>query len=218
MKKWLIILLIIIFIFLTIIGIFHRSIIEYVWESKVNYDRYQEDKALDKWQEKNNIQNPSEDEKLLQMCELTLYPQDCNEQPEWRENCLACEAAGLKRTASKNDTSIKTGRLASTEEEKTRAPLIKNLGINFANYNPETKKAGDFLFTLSLPKGKILGEFGEKVTDGSGNIKALPHYTYYLPKNTPVISVSDGEVIAVWYQEQTKDYEIHVKPVYDSYW
>lgn len=118
----------------------------------------------------------------------------------------------------KEDSSKKVGKAASTEEQKSAPPVIKNLGVAFAAFNPSTKKAGSFLFTVKPWNNKILGEFGQEVKDAGGDIKPLPHYSYFVPENTPVTAVSDGEIVAIFYQEQTKDYEIHVKPTYDSYW
>lgn len=212
MKKRLVIILIAIFAVL-VVGIFHRSIIEFIWESKVNFDQEKQNQALNDWRATEDAKNMDESQKLRQMCETALYPEDCNEQPEWRENCLKCEQAGLKKVMEKPiDNSTKIGRQASTEEQKLKSPIIKNLGVNFGDYDSSSKKAGDFSFTLNPAFGKILGEFGQLVGG-----KTLPHYSYYLPKDTPIMAVADGDVVAVWHQE-TNDYEIHVKPVYDSYW
>jgi len=117
----------------------------------------------------------------------------------------------------KIDNSTKIGRQASTEEQKLAPPLIKNLGVTFADYDPSTKKAGDFLFTTS--KARPLGEFGQPVLDERGSTKLLPHYTYWsIPPETPVMAIADGDVVAVRYEQETNDYGVHIRPVYDSYW
>lgn len=120
--------------------------------------------------------------------------------------------------AFKNNALEKRKTYKAMEEQKEAPPVIKNFGVDFADYNSSTKKAGDFSFSINSRTGKVFGEFGEKVRDGKGGMKALPHYSYFLPKNTPVMAVSDGEVVAVFYNKETRDYEIHVRPFYGSYW
>ena len=85
-------------------------------------------------------------------------------------------------------------------EEETADPLvIKNLGVNFAPYNAETDRAGDFAFMYN---DRPFLEFGENGTE--------PTFTYIVVEGVDIFAVADGYVRAVTYQPSSSDYSIIV--------
>jgi hypothetical protein len=52
-----------------------------------------------------------------------------------------------------------------------KPPVLKNLGVEFAPYNPLTSRAGDFIFDARYEK--VFWEYGVTVSDGLGGTKAL---------------------------------------------
>ncbi len=94
-------------------------------------------------------------------------------------------------------------------------PVFVNLMVNFAPYNPGTGKAGDFIFDAVLDK--VFGDFGQTVSSPEGP-KILPTYDFMVTLDTPVYAPTGGEVVMLTYQASTNDYEILIRPVYNSVW
>lgn len=99
----------------------------------------------------------------------------------------------------------------------TIAPRVRDLGVDFAPYDPATGRAGTFDFRMSLPAGP-LGPFGRMVSDPEGRPKALPSYDYFVPPGTVVRAPFDGVVSWVRYQQDAKDYEMLVSRSARSPW
>ncbi len=99
----------------------------------------------------------------------------------------------------------------------TAPPRLRGLGVTFAPYDPATKTAGAFDFTLDHPAGP-LGAFGRKVSDPQGQIKSLPSYDYFVAPGTIVRAPFDGVVSWVRYQSDSRDYEILVSKSTTSPW
>jgi hypothetical protein len=87
------------------------------------------------------------------------------------------------------------------------APVLKNLLVNFAAWDPVTDSAGDFNFLAS--EEKVFLEFGAVVITPDGP-KTLPTFEYRLPLDTVVISPLNGTVASIRFQDETNDYEIHL--------
>ena len=81
-------------------------------------------------------------------------------------------------------------------------PHIEHLGVEFAPYNPTTRKAGDFVFdkfTYSWGETyntKIFYDYGEEGEE-NGNINRDPQTIYILPLGTKVRAVSSGIVTSI---------------------
>ena len=103
----------------------------------------------------------------------------------------------------------------STEKsESQKIPfVIENLGVNFAPWNRDTNEAGDFYFTNNFIK--IFGEFGCQTRDPDWNIKELPHFSYILKNNATIVSISEGEVVRIYYQEESADYDFSIRSLND---
>lgn len=91
--------------------------------------------------------------------------------------------------------------------------LLKNIGVHLDSYDPQTNKAGDFVFTkqklqfnrLFMPYGFVIPA---NVTS-SGQAKANPQPTYILPLGTKVLSLVDG-IVANVPKLYSDDYSIQV--------
>jgi hypothetical protein len=102
-------------------------------------------------------------------------------------------------------------------------PVIKNLGVNFDRYDSETGMAGDFVFSIDYEIGsteKVFIEFGGLLIDGGTVPEGVPfyHFTYKMPEGTEIVSLIDGIVQSLEYQESHGDYEIHLSPNSGSSW
>lgn len=86
-------------------------------------------------------------------------------------------------------------------------PVLKNLGVQFAPYNPSTGRAGDFIFDARYQK--VFWEYGVIVSDGQGGTKALHEFTYFIDPNAIVFAPADGFITGVHDQEGV-DYEIWI--------
>lgn len=99
-------------------------------------------------------------------------------------------------------------------------PALMNLGVKFDKYDPQTGKAGDFVFDKSSLQSnhgsnKIFFEFAS--SPGNGNTKLLPELTYaQIDKNADILAVLDGKVVENRLQEGTNDYAVSV--VYGNNW
>ncbi len=97
-------------------------------------------------------------------------------------------------------------------------PLIKNLHISVADYNPSTGMAGDVEFSnyywFSNDTRKVFMEFnGLLIDDGTGPAGGrLPHFTFVVPPATNVYAMADGIVTAVELNPGVSDYEIRIAP------
>jgi hypothetical protein len=95
--------------------------------------------------------------------------------------------------------------------------VIENLGVRFGPYDPVTNNAGDFYFTKDFIK--VFGEFGSQTRDPDWNIKELPHFTYIIQNDAIIVSISEGEVVRIYYQEDSDDYDFSIRslndPAYD---
>lgn len=94
-------------------------------------------------------------------------------------------------------------------------PVLVNTMVNFAPYDSETGKAGDFIFDVALDK--VFGDFGWEVS-GPGGPKILPTWDFLVTLDTPVYAPTGGEVVMFTYQASTNDYEILLRPVFNSVW
>lgn len=89
------------------------------------------------------------------------------------------------------------------ENNTTNAPplLLKSIGVNIDYYDPNTGKAGDFLFTKQkLQFDRLFMGFGfvipANMTSG-GQDKTNPQPTFIVPLGTPVRSLVDGVVASM---------------------
>ena len=98
-------------------------------------------------------------------------------------------------------------------------PVLKNLGVDFAPWDPGTGRAGAFIFArdLSTTSSKVFLEFGATV-EWPGGTKVLPTFEYYVDKNADVYAVADGVVKYVEFQEETQDWAIGISPDPRSCW
>ncbi len=86
--------------------------------------------------------------------------------------------------------------------------LIKNLIVDFDEYDPETGRAGAFIFHGGLQK--VFYEF-LSLTDAGD--KVLPTFEYIVADDANVYSPIDGKVTYVEYQDDSQDYEVHINPL-----
>ena len=84
---------------------------------------------------------------------------------------------------------------------------IKNLGVNFGDYNNTTHRAGDFILSHSTEE---FLEFGAEVQSSEGGMKILPTFEYRIHDLAEVFTIASGKVTWMDYQEDTEDYEISV--------
>lgn len=95
-------------------------------------------------------------------------------------------------------------------------PVLTNFMVEFGEYNSETGKAGDYYFEPMLEK--VFGGFGRTVQDQDGQPKVLPTNDMFVSADTSIVSPLDAEVVMVTYQKDTEDYEVHVRPTFNSVW
>jgi hypothetical protein len=112
------------------------------------------------------------------------------------------------------------GDKKNSTEPEAKPFVIENLGVTFGAYDEQTGCAGDFVFSKDWQK--VFVEFGAPVLDPEGNIKELPHFTYIVKEDAGVLSICDGKVGNIYYQEESKDYEFFVRstsdPSYEVYY
>ena len=107
-------------------------------------------------------------------------------------------------------------------QTQSEPPLkLKNIGVNLDYYNPVTKRAGDFEFTMSrLNFGLLFMDYGFVIPADMSSTrqdKVNPQPTFILPMGTNVLSLVDGVVVAVP-QLYSGDYSIHVASSENSPW
>lgn len=97
-------------------------------------------------------------------------------------------------------------------------PVMKNLSMDFAPYNSETKYAGAFFFQLKILGAddlKVFGDFGYQ--SGGKHLVTMP--CYHVARNASIYSPLNGIVTKVEYQTNYSfDYEIWISPTTDSKW
>jgi hypothetical protein len=86
-------------------------------------------------------------------------------------------------------------------------PLLKNLAVAFAPWDPVTDLAGDFVFVAA--EEKVFLEFGAVVNSPDGP-KTLPTFEYRVAPDAVVVSPIDGTVEAIAFKPDTNDYEIRL--------
>lgn len=106
--------------------------------------------------------------------------------------------------------------------KRSEKPVLTNLGIDFAEYDKSTGKAGDFVFPKTLQKNwdttQAFLEFGAKIKVTGGE-KTVPDIEWLsLDPQTDVQAVTDGFVMMVQYQSDTKDFEVVMQPSLGSTW
>ncbi len=84
-------------------------------------------------------------------------------------------------------------------------PVLRNLEFNFDRYNPDTSRAGAFLFGSF--DSQIFLEFGDTVVNDQGP-KMLATFEYRVDPNAKLYAVSYGTVYRVHYKATEGDYEI----------
>jgi hypothetical protein len=99
-------------------------------------------------------------------------------------------------------------------------PVLKNLGVDFAPWNPATGRAGAFIFAKGLhtPQSKIFLEFGAVVEGPEGTKKVLPTFEYYVDRDANVYAATGGVVKYVEFQKDTQDWAIGISPRPGSCW
>ncbi|MBY9020961.1 MAG: hypothetical protein KGD67_07875 [Candidatus Lokiarchaeota archaeon] len=88
-------------------------------------------------------------------------------------------------------------------------PTLKNLLVEFGDWDPLTNRSGSFLFIES--QEKVFLEFGAQVESPSGP-KLLPTFEYRVLANSNVYAPCDGFITYMRFQEDTNDYEIFIAP------
>jgi hypothetical protein len=140
---------------------------------------------------------------------------------------LVRNKADTSSSVIRNETSVDE----STEVSQNSAPttansdspplLLKGIGINLANYDPTTGKAGDLVFTKEkLQFGVLFTEYGffipGSVTANSQD-KKNPQPTFLVPLGTKVHSLVDGVVVDIP-KLYSNDYSIMVASDTKSQW
>ena len=114
--------------------------------------------------------------------------------------------------------------LTSDQESRQTNPdepplLLKGIGVNLAEYDPVTNKAGDFVFTKQkLQFDRIWMDYGFSIPASSaGAAKRNPQPTFILPLGTKVRALVDGVVVDIP-KLYSGDYSVMVAPDMNSRW
>jgi len=120
-----------------------------------------------------------------------------------------------KLPASNLTPGQKSGRTSPDEPPL----LLKGIGVNLAEYNPVTNKAGDFVFTKQkLQFDRIWMDYGFTIPASSAGVaKRNPQPTFILPLGTKVRSLVDGIVVDIP-KLYSGDYSVMVAPDMNSRW
>lgn len=111
----------------------------------------------------------------------------------------------------------------NTKSESADTPplKLKSIGINLGEYDPNTGKAGDMVFTKMRIEGYkdvIFFDYGAVAEANSAAERRLnPQPTFILPLGTKVHSLVDGVVVGVP-KLYSDDYSIQVATNKDSQW
>lgn len=113
---------------------------------------------------------------------------------------------------------IQTARPRQTNPDEPPL-LLKGIGVNLAEYDPATNKAGDFVFTKQkLQFDRIWMDYAFSIPASSaGAAKRNPQPTFILPLGTKVRSLVDGIVIDIP-KLYSGDYSVMVAPDMQSRW
>lgn len=110
----------------------------------------------------------------------------------------------------------------SKAEENTPPILAKNIGFKFDKYDPQTKRAGDLVFSdIPALSDKLVGnriwqDFGVPDNkEGSG--QKNPQTVFILPAGTKITAMVDGEVVGMT-ELYSKDYGIMIAKDKTSKW
>jgi len=117
-----------------------------------------------------------------------------------------------------NETGNNNNNDESESEEQTQdetSPVLTKFIVDFGAYDSETQTAGDFDFLNG--REKVFGDFGRTVTGPSGD-KILPTFDVFVSEGTAIESPMAGEISWVLYQEESEDYEIHMKTSSNNVW
>jgi murein DD-endopeptidase MepM/ murein hydrolase activator NlpD len=127
----------------------------------------------------------------------------------------ACDAS--LPTDEQSQSTPDTPGTQSGAKPDTARPVLANLGVRFAPYDPQTGRAGDFDFTAAKGMQKIMREFGAPVIAQDGSTKHLPELDYFLPGGYPIVAIIDG--VVSWVQKQGEnDYELLLQPSAKNPW
>ncbi len=107
------------------------------------------------------------------------------------------------------------GPWSDTYRAVTKAPdpVIKNLLVDFEDWDQDTGRAGAFDFNASYSEDKVFLEFGAEVEDAQGGAKLLPTFEYRVSPEANVYSPINGYIVSRKYQDSTADYEIGIGTV-----
>ena len=94
-------------------------------------------------------------------------------------------------------------------------PVLFNLGVELGAYNPGTGRAGALVFDTSFQR--VFFEFGA-IVNGPDGPKVLPTFEYVVGTDTRVMAPAAGVVTRVAFQDDSQDYEIHIRPKSNSVW
>jgi hypothetical protein len=104
-----------------------------------------------------------------------------------------------------------------TPDAGEHLPVLEGLGVTFAAYDATTGNAGDFRFAGATER-KLFSEFPAVVSRPDGSPKDDPVFTYLVPPETPIRSVSSAFVTAAEYQPDSDDFEIRLQTDPASPW
>ena len=101
------------------------------------------------------------------------------------------------------------------------SPMLETFQLRVGTYDPATGKAGDLLVSKSglqpqVGTNSVFLEFGHPVS--GQQTKGLPHFTFYAPLGTQVVSPLSGVVIQVQAKPSGLDDSITVVPNMASNW
>lgn len=101
------------------------------------------------------------------------------------------------------------------------SPMLENFQVRIGPYDPATGKAGDLLFSKAglqtqVGTNSVFLEFGHPVN--GTQTKTLPHFTFYAPLGTQVLSPLTGVVIQVETKPSGLDDSVTIVPNMASNW
>ncbi len=117
------------------------------------------------------------------------------------------------KTSNSNSTTPDTNTSdTSNSETPSKEAKIKHLGVEIDYYDPNTNKAGDFVFTKGkLSFDRLFFDFGFVVpANSAGPEKKNPQPTFIVPLGTKVHSLVDGTVYEVP-KLDSDDYSVQIQ-------
>lgn len=94
------------------------------------------------------------------------------------------------------------------EEEDTDPPILFNVGVDLAAYDPLTRTAGAFVLDTGL--SSIFSEFGAEIPSFG--------WAYVLSTGADVVSPLAGKVSSLSFDESDQTYTVRIRPKSDSVW